>query len=816
MLSPPPRPVLPALTTPLLVLLLFGAIPFALIPPPLAFASYHLQLPALLLLTLIGTGMLVANPPALRPAAWIPAAVIVAASAFHLANAWFDPAVQWDEAIAWSGIVIVPLAAALCWQQAPDRVAGTLPRIFGALWALHATYGLLQYGFGRQVIGLAGNRNWMAATILSLSPWAIALVVRYRHLQKWPRNLLAASAVTAVTLFLLVQCRSRGAWLALLLYGLFALCWKLRSPRLRALVLLGCLAALTAIAAIAPNRLRETHRKDVRIPVWSATLSIIADHPLSGIGPGPLAFNTALAPYLARTRHCERRVASERILHPHNELLHIGGRLGVPAALAWLAFLLPMLRNPHREPLPLRLAHISASILLLHGMFDKVLVRPPTNLIALVCLGMCLHGMLRPKPPSPIRSNGRKVVLGLIAIISLLLAASATRRHLIVGWHRRAAAIAAAAGDHPRALHHYQAIVARTPADIAAHFEAARMLLTDSRRARQALPHLEAVRRRDPNYASVNALIGIALTHLGHHRQALPYFARQTALYRFSPRALHNHWSAILRAGQLDQLAAATTRVRHLHRWKVDNHRDAEHLRELSDKWLSAVRGRHPVEAVRLATALTEASGNGFTDLSFIPTRGNTDLMHREWVISGFQTCDFAYWQALLERNKTATRPTLTVTLEDTAFRWPHEVLAAGGGTPLEIACTLSWQRSPSHPTPILLRDGRVYLMASGSHQPPRWTDIAHPDAEPVAMTVAPEEIRLFVMPQQFLLRNMILGTVVSAVLPDPPIDLGCVPVVAARSALQRAGHPDANRETIRKAYLAEPFRRLAADLATP
>ena len=142
-----------------------------------------------------------------------------------------------------------------------------------------------------------GNPNDLAALTLLQIGVAVALVTTER--QKWVR--LGAGAAVAMLSVVILMTQSRGALLALGLFAVLSLSGQKR--KLRSLLVLGILAV--AIVAVAPSGVWERARGLVyitdsetldqvdaegsaaqRFTIWRVASSVIADHPVAGVGLG--------------------------------------------------------------------------------------------------------------------------------------------------------------------------------------------------------------------------------------------------------------------------------------------------------------------------------------------------------------------------------------------------------------------------------------------------------------------------------------------------------------------------------------------------
>jgi O-antigen ligase len=182
----------------------------------------------------------------------------------------------------------------------------------------------------------------------------------------------------ALTVAALAFTYSRNAWLGLAA-GALALVLTAR----RTLRIVAVLATVLAVGTIAmPGPVAERLQSVVnledqtlrdRIAMWRAGLSMIADHPLLGVGPGEV-----------RTwyQHYRRPEAIRPSTgHLHNSAVQIAAERGLPALLAWLWIWVVFFREGWRiltraeREAPIRRALVCASLacvggFLVAGLFE--------------------------------------------------------------------------------------------------------------------------------------------------------------------------------------------------------------------------------------------------------------------------------------------------------------------------------------------------------------------------------------------------------------------------------------------------------------
>lgn len=143
------------------------------------------------------------------------------------------------------------------------------------------------------------------------------------------------AGVVGLHLVALTLSLTRNAWVGLA--GALVLAATLWRPRI---LLAAPLVAVVAVAVL-PAAVRERvvsiadleqHANRDRLAMVEAGLAMIADHPVTGVGPGQVK---ALYP-----DYRSERAVRERVSHLHNNPLMIAAERGLPAAAVWLAWLL--------------------------------------------------------------------------------------------------------------------------------------------------------------------------------------------------------------------------------------------------------------------------------------------------------------------------------------------------------------------------------------------------------------------------------------------------------------------------------------------
>ncbi|MBN2448783.1 MAG: O-antigen ligase family protein [Lentisphaeria bacterium] len=440
------------------------------------------------------------------------------------------------------------LVAALVCVVAPRHASDRLVPILALLWLVQVVHAGLQVAAGLEPVALAGNRNWAASLVAVLTPWAwlwLHRVGRRRGRLRSPFwvSLLQLGA-GAVAIALVFACASRATWTALALYGLVV--GLLRPATWPGRILLG--AALLAVAfgvvSAYPEKVADAIERDIRPPLYFSTIRMIADHPFLGVGPGN--FRRAFVSYRSRAQ-AGRAVAAPVTEHPHNEWLHVTASCGILGGGLWaVVFAVPLFLNPGRGSVR-RLAHYSLWLLVVHGMLDKVLVQPPTSVLAAVFAGLLWRPHLRlrawPARRPPLCRRLLLPVAGLLAVTALAFSVQEVGRGILfrraylaeaAGSRWDAAGHAETAREHYRkAFRAYRAAARLVPGDVRTHAYAGINAGNKLRDSEAALRSFQRAVDLEPDFAHINGEIGLALGALGRHEDAFPFFLREVRIFPF-------------------------------------------------------------------------------------------------------------------------------------------------------------------------------------------------------------------------------------------------------------------------------------------
>lgn len=553
--------------------LLFIGYPLALMPPGSLNLRYHFALPVFSLFSIFATGMVMAGTmPSVSVLRYDNERVrgkliygvricICLLGGLITVSAIRGGQFSEHAALSSMGMFGAPLYFALWGRYYRERPVVV---VLGCLWGLNVSHGLWQLYLGQEVTGLAGNRNWMASLTLALAPWA-GLLIRdsgKSALRAWAwRGLVGLGTLTII-----VSCHSRGTWLGLFVYAGIALWWVSRKKmKMRIAVAAGVLLVITTLAWGLQDSIKGSWQRDIRPPLWHGTFELISDHPFFGVGPGQFA---RAFPVYRDPAQLDRAVAAPVTEHPHNEILYQAAVLGVPVAVLWMFLLLILFRRPDSGNVLWCTAHFSALVLVVHGMVDKTLAQPPTNILALICLGLTGHYCLfegKPSGASPecpnskFRRYAKLLVWALLAGFALYHGVVFSAGH----WYYRKGLLAENARKYSVAYNQYTRATEFYPALLRAHIAAGNLAARELQRPDVALSHLAEAYQQNSNYGHLNLDLGRVLGNLGRHTAAAECFKRELALFPRSIAAAEYIWRSKLITGELEGSSRIKKRLAH-------------------------------------------------------------------------------------------------------------------------------------------------------------------------------------------------------------------------------------------------------------
>lgn len=337
--------------------------------------------------------------------------VALAAGTVHGTAPWRD---RMDILLKFSDLACVGLFAGLFAETRERRIAlggfaagmALLLMLSLAMW-----FGLIPYGaFGKMgdgavVVKLSITHNWLMAYFAFLC----ALAATQASDPRWRVVLwLTAGAAAANVLWMVGGRTGYLALAALLAYGLYV--WQGLRGVLFAGAVIGVAAAvllatsthlaarvdiaLADIAAWQPGVGAKTSLGQ-RFDWWHASLAMLRDHPLAGVGTG--SFAAALAEYTAGTQVTPSA-------NPHNAYFFMATQLGLPGLVLYLAFLAGVWRAARGLPdVERHLLRALVVALAVGDLFNSLLLDHTEGLLFAWLAGLFAAARL----PSPARGSAR-------------------------------------------------------------------------------------------------------------------------------------------------------------------------------------------------------------------------------------------------------------------------------------------------------------------------------------------------------------------------------------------------------------------------
>ena len=300
-----------------------------------------------------------------------------------------------------------------------------LPWYLTLLWLIDVVLGFVQYyGLHWFLFGLPGNINWNAALLAVTAPFAIMTAWKWCPSEdNWSANALWRNGslllIAGVTIWQIALTDSRGTLLGVAaagaLWGFLKLGHRGRRLSLFAVLTAAIVGSLWFTFFASHERILDELSRDERVFLANTTMSMIAEQP--EIGFGAPSFEQEYLNF-RRPEFFSMRHSAVRIDHPHNHLLYVAAASGILGLLCWLYLVLePMFFAAKRiageswvctgenSELKLkfwefrncglddetRLSLLCLAGLLVHAQFDLVLFRWPTNLLAMIFLGLLIH-----------------------------------------------------------------------------------------------------------------------------------------------------------------------------------------------------------------------------------------------------------------------------------------------------------------------------------------------------------------------------------------------------------------------------------------
>lgn len=426
-----------------------------------------------------------------------------------------------------------------------------MPWFIILLWLLNTYFSGISFFCNEEYSGIARNRNWNACFILTSTPFVMFFIYKALTQYKVRKILiyLVLLCPLSISLYGLYYCYSRAANITLLLL-LFLTIFLHMKPQAQKITVYCGIIAISAITYLfyikGTDSFASLIANDVRVPLWEGTINLIKDKWAMGVGAE--LFESEFSTYCPVEYHL-RPDAAVRNDHPHNHLLFIASTFGIFGLIAWCFLLFyPVLRfalNFDREKNPLMKIYFFAFLaIIIHGMLDMVMYRWPTNIMALMFLGL-LWSRIWQSPRYEIADTPNKLTTIVRAAVLFILSVSLIfflvqniiySSHLRYGMyysHEKIEDFDKAAGELQKAINTKKESVAIYKAGMNSFFMLGNPDLT--------LKYLKLIKEQPgKRFAHTDGFISNILCSKGHFREALPYLRQELIHYPLSISSWNN------------------------------------------------------------------------------------------------------------------------------------------------------------------------------------------------------------------------------------------------------------------------------------
>ncbi|HBM16724.1 MAG TPA: hypothetical protein DD381_10340 [Lentisphaeria bacterium] len=463
-----------------------------------------------------------------------------------------------------------------------DKLEKALPVYFFIFLLFDISVSLIQ---SDEIVGIAGNRNWHAATLAIIMPFTfyLAVILYKKWSAKFNKFLLISifSIVLAITtfasLYIIILCRTRTIFAlfpALIVIALFLEFRKkyIKSSIAILAVAFIALAGFLIISTYHPedtsdnsnalsiiqnkensfkDKLAETVDRDVRIPLWKGCIDLISTHPYLGVSAPRFESEFQLYRPIDYFTKPDNAVRSN---HPHNSILYMAAAYGIPGMLIWLIiWALPMIMcliRYYKLSGYAKIALFAYILLFIHGLMDLIFFEWPTVFFSALLAGILWAQILRKKQlPTEIKiispkknANSAKVIKPLIpkyisypmiivSIILIVITGLMVFFDTMSSYYFRLGEYAEVDGYKLQAAQYYGKGV-EYEKNTQYVYKAGTIYLQDLNNTSKALYYLDMFNTMSvSNYAHSNGFIALGLVKEGKLKEALPYLLKEVVVY---------------------------------------------------------------------------------------------------------------------------------------------------------------------------------------------------------------------------------------------------------------------------------------------
>lgn len=436
-----------------------------------------------------------------------------------------------------------------------------------------------------EVVGIAGNRNWHAATLAIIIPFSLYFAKDIYSKISGKTGKTASKTILSVVLllttlasiYLIIICRTRTILVLFPILLIIAFFLEVRKKHKKLVVsfLLMILIALGAFFVISnypikpasakikgveiiqkdekllQTKLANTLERDVRGPLWRGCMDLISKYPYLGISAPRFESEYQLYRPIDYFTKPDNAVRSN---HPHNSILYMSASYGLPGMFIWLMlWALPMiigLIRYYRLSTISKIVLFSYILLFIHGLMDLIFFEWPTVFFSAILVGILWADTLKkqtmPITEASLKSKNKRTTqakcvetfpryinygLKIFGALLLLVTIRIVYLDVMSSYYNRLGEYSEVDGNKKQSVAYYEkgAAYEKDPQYV---YRAATTCLQDLNDSKRALYFLDMFKDMSvQNYAHSNGFIALALVKEGRMQESLPYLLKEVVIY---------------------------------------------------------------------------------------------------------------------------------------------------------------------------------------------------------------------------------------------------------------------------------------------
>lgn len=436
-----------------------------------------------------------------------------------------------------------------------------------------------------EIVGIAGNRNWHAATLAIIIPFSLYFANdMYSKLsgkfgKKASKKIISVVflATTVASIYLIIICRTRTIMVLFPLLLIVAFFLEIREKHkklvvfllLTILIVLGVFFAISRYSykdtSIKPQsveiiqkderllqaKLANTLDRDVRGPLWRGCIDLISKYPYLGVSAPRFESEYQLYRPIDYFTKPDNAVRSN---HPHNSILYMSASYGIPGMLIWLIlWTLPIivcLIRYYRLSTVSKIVLFSYILLFIHSLMDLIFFEWPTVFFSAILVGILWGDLLKkqilPVVEISLKNNNNKTTklnqpesfskhidytLKALGVILVLITLRTVYLDTMSSFYNRLGEFSEVDGNKQQSVLYFEKGISyeKDPQYV---YRGATTCLQDFNDTKKALHFLDMFKDMSvQNYAHSNGFMALALVKDGRLKESLPYLLKEVVIY---------------------------------------------------------------------------------------------------------------------------------------------------------------------------------------------------------------------------------------------------------------------------------------------